>query len=90
VNGAPPPAVPALDQREEALRQREEAVREREQAVQAQTAAVEAAQVQQQELRDANAHLVVAKLEADALKEAALLARKQQDGWCCATSACPA
>lgn len=79
MNGASRPSVPALDQREEALRQREEAVRLREQAVQAQTAAVEAAQVQQQELRDANAHLVVAKLEADALKEAALLARKQQE-----------
>ena len=32
-----------------------------------------------QELREANAHLVLAKLEADALKEAALLARARQD-----------
>jgi signal transduction histidine kinase/ActR/RegA family two-component response regulator len=69
----------ALARREEAAGQREAAVRLLEQAAQAQSAALAAAQVQQQELREANAHLVLAKLEADALKEAALLARGRQD-----------
>ncbi|MBA3589709.1 ATP-binding protein [Methylibium sp.] len=69
----------AFAQREEALGQREEAVRLREQAEQGQAAALAASQVQQQELREANAHLVLAKLEADALKEAAVTAGRRQD-----------
>ncbi len=78
-SGRAPGSPGELPDREAAIGQREEAVRLREQAVQTQSAAFSVAQVQQQELREANAHLVLAKLEADALKEAAELARKRQD-----------
>ncbi len=62
-----------------AVAQREEALRLREQALEEQAASLAASQAQQQELREANQHLVLAKLEADALKEAAVLARRRQD-----------
>jgi len=93
MTGKTPPAVPgpgpheqaladlavAIGQREAALVQLEEAVGRHERAVLAQATALAAAQMQQKDLREANANLVLAKLEADTLKEAALLARARQD-----------
>lgn len=69
----------AIGQREAALAQLEDAAAQHERAVQAQAAALAVAQMQQKDLREANANLVLAKLEADALKESAVLARIRQD-----------
>ncbi len=69
----------AIAQQEAALAQREAVVAQREQTLEEQATALAASQVQQQELRQANEHLVLAKLEADTLKEAAVLARRRQD-----------
>lgn len=83
----------ALDRREDALRERETALRERERVAndlagsalvreEEQCAGAErnaAVETQNGELRQANEHLILATIEAQELREAALIARERQD-----------
>lgn len=66
-------------QREKAVSEREEAVRKREEDVCAREQAQSHSEDHTADVQEANEHLVLATLQAEELKEAALLAKRHQD-----------